>query len=344
MITIDGSYGEGGGQILRSALALSLVTGKPFRIEKIRAGRKKPGLMRQHLTAVNAAAEVGAARVSGNCIGSQAFAFAPQTIRCGRFHWSIGTAGSCTLVLQTILPALMITDGPSQIILEGGTHNPFAPPFDFLARVFLPLLARMGPRVLAELERPGFFPAGGGRMRITIDPGKSLNRLELKNRGPVRRQSARAIIANLNPGIARRELKVVAKMLGFASVDLETICIDNAPGPGNVLFIDIESETLTEAFTGFGQRGVSAETVAARAAGQARDYLAAAVPVGRYLADQLLVPMAIAGGGAFVTLPPSRHTLTNIDILRHFMDLSCDPREIAGGAWEIDLCTEGVNR
>ncbi|WP_419659507.1 RtcA: RNA 3'-terminal phosphate cyclase (RNA cyclase) [Desulfosarcina variabilis str. Montpellier] len=344
MITINGSYGEGGGQILRSALALSLVTGKPFRIEKIRAGRKKPGLMRQHLTAVNAAAEVGAARVSGNAIGSQAFAFAPQTIRCGRFHWSIGTAGSCTLVLQTILPALIIAGGPSQIVLEGGTHNPFAPPFDFLARVFLPLLARMGPRIVAELERPGFFPAGGGRMRITIDPAASLNRLELKNRGPVRRQSARAIIANLNPGIARRELKVVAKALGLASADLQTICIDNAPGPGNVLFIDIESETLTEVFTGFGQRGVSAETVAARAAGQARDYLAAAVPVGRYLADQLLVPMAIAGGGAFVTLPPSRHTLTNIDIIRHFMALSCEPRETGDGAWEIDLCTEGVNR
>lgn len=344
MITIDGSYGEGGGQILRSALALSLVTGKPFRIEKIRAGRKKPGLMRQHLTAVNAAAEVGAARVSGNTIGSQAFAFVPQTLRCGRFHWSIGTAGSCTLVLQTILPALMIAGGPSQIVLEGGTHNPFAPPFDFLARAFLPLLARMGPRVVAELARPGFFPAGGGRMRVTVDPAVSLNRLELINRGPIRRQSARAIIANLNPGIACRELKVVAKMLGLASADLETICIDNAPGPGNVLFIDVESEALTEVFTGFGQRGVSAESVATRAAGQARDYLAAAVPVGCYLADQLLVPMAIAGGGVFVTLSPSRHTLTNIDIIRHFMGLSCDPRETADGVWEIDLCTEGVNR
>jgi RNA 3'-terminal phosphate cyclase (ATP) len=163
MITIDGSYGEGGGQILRTSLALSLVTGKPFSINNIRAGRKKPGLMRQHLTAVNAAAEIGSAAIKGNRIGSQEFTFEPEMIKPGNFHFAIGSAGSCTLVFQTILPALIIAGGPSEIILEGGTHNPFAPPFDFLAKAFLPVINRMGPKVDAVLEKPGFYPAGGGR-------------------------------------------------------------------------------------------------------------------------------------------------------------------------------------
>ena len=137
MIILDGSMGEGGGQILRTSLAMSLVTGKSFRIENIRAGRKKPGLMRQHLTAVNAAVEIGQAEVTGNAIGSQDLEFAPKTIKPGTYSFAIGTAGSCTLILQTILPALLVADGKSEITLEGGTHNPYAPPYDFLAKSFL---------------------------------------------------------------------------------------------------------------------------------------------------------------------------------------------------------------
>ena len=337
MITIDGSYGEGGGQILRTSLALSLVTGKPFRIENIRAGRKKPGLMRQHLTAVIAAADIGNAQVSGNAIGSRAFTFAPQTIRSGRFHYAIGSAGSCTLVLQTILPALIIADKPSEIILEGGTHNPFAPPFDFLDQTFLPLIGRMGPQVDAELEKPGFFPAGGGRFRVTVTPVQALKPLVLTDRGTIRRQTARAAVSNLPLSIARRELNVVGNKLGLEAACLQAIAVENAQGPGNVLTIAIESDALTEVFTGFGERGVPAEKVAARAAGQALDYLALDVPVGRYLADQLLVPMAIAGGGKFSTMPPSRHTSTNIDIIKHFMDVTCEVKANACGGWEIEI-------
>lgn len=337
MITIDGSYGEGGGQIVRTSLALSLVTGTPFRIENIRAGRKKPGLLRQHLTALNAAAEIGQARVSGNTIGAGRFSFTPNALRPGRFHWAIGTAGSCTLVLQTILPALMVAGGPSEIIIEGGTHNPFAPPFDFLVRTFLPLVLRMGPRVDAELIKPGFFPAGGGRLRVVIEPVASLVALDIRQRGDIRRRRARAAVANLSTDIARRELKTVAGKLDLKPGELVAEEIQNVQGPGNVLTIDIESDALTEVFTGFGQRGVPAKTVAARVAGQAQAYMDAAVPVGRHLADQLLVPMAIAGGGAFLTMPPSRHTTTNIDIIRQFMDISIEAAENARGQWEITL-------
>lgn len=337
MIVIDGSHGEGGGQILRTSLSLSLITGKPFSIEKIRSGRKKPGLMRQHLTAVNAAAEIGDAKVSGNAIGSQAFQFEPHAIRSGKFHYAIGTAGSCTLVLQTILPALIIAHGPSEVILEGGTHNPFAPPFDFLAKTFLPLLGCMGPQVVAELEKPGFFPAGGGRFHVAIAPKKALKTLSLMKRGSIKRQLASAAVSNLPMEIAHRELKVVAKKLGWTGEGLQAVNVEDAHGPGNVLTIEMESDALTEVFTGFGERGVSAEKVAARAAAQALDYLSFSVPVGPYLADQLLVPMAIAGGGRFLTMPPSRHTMTNIDIIKHFMDVSVDVSPNDLGQWEISM-------
>ena len=180
MLTIDGSFGEGGGQILRTALALSLVTGKPFRIDNIRAGRKNPGLLRQHLTAVNAATEISHAEVTGAVIGSRELTFAPGSVESGDYAFAVGTAGSTTLVLQTVLPALLIANGKSQLILEGGTHNPFAPPFDFLEQAFLPLVNRMGPRVTAELERPGLL--SGGRRADAGDRSSlpaNLNHLDL---------------------------------------------------------------------------------------------------------------------------------------------------------------------
>ena len=166
MLTIDGSAGEGGGQILRSTLALSLCTGTPVRITGIRAKRDRPGLMRQHLTALRAAAEVGRAEVSGAELGSREVAFHPRGAAPGEYAFNVGSAGSATLVLQTVLPALLSASAPSDLLLEGGTHNPLAPPFEFLDRAFLPLIARMGPRVSATLEARGFYPAGGGRIRV----------------------------------------------------------------------------------------------------------------------------------------------------------------------------------
>src|SRR5215475_2833206 len=167
MLTIDGSVGEGGGQILRSALSLSLVTGTPFRIDNIRGNRRKPGLLRQHLTAVEAAARVGGAEGEGAVIGGRTLVFRPGSVRPGHYALSVGTAGSATLVLQTILPALVIASSPSELRIEGGTHNPLAPPFEFLAEVFLPLLERTGARVRIALERHGFYPAGGGTLRVS---------------------------------------------------------------------------------------------------------------------------------------------------------------------------------
>jgi RNA 3'-terminal phosphate cyclase (ATP) len=319
VLTIDGSQGEGGGQILRTALALSLVTGTPFTIEKIRAGRRKPGLLRQHLTAVNAAVAVGGAEVDGATLGSQTLVFRPRAVKPGEYRFAIGTAGSTGLVIQTVLPALLTASGPSTLTLEGGTHNPAAPPFDFLARAFLPLVERMGPRVAAVLDRPGFYPAGGGRCAVRITPVARLEPLTLLERGAIKQRRARALVAHLPRQIADRELAVVRSRLGWSDDELETVVVNgDTPGPGNVLLLEVESERLTEIFCGFGEVGIRAESVAEHAAKEARRYLAAGVPVGVHLADQLLVPLALAGAGSFRTIGLSSHSRTNLDIIRLF--------------------------
>src|SRR5580692_4256546 len=242
MILIDGSIGEGGGQILRTALGLSMVTGQPFRIEKIRAGRDKPGLLRQHLTAVNAAAAICGASVEGAAISSRELSFTPGKVKAGEYTFSIGSAGSTTLVL----PALLTADGPSSLTLEGGTHNPHAPPIDFLEKAFLPLINRMGPTVNVTLERAGFYPAGGGRFIVNVQPAAKLLPLHLPERGEIKRRLAQAVVAALPGEIAKRELHKVEKMLGWSGEQLQIRQLPNEWGPGNLLTLEIESQHVTE--------------------------------------------------------------------------------------------------
>lgn len=319
MLTIDGSQGEGGGQILRTSLALALVTGQAFRLENIRAGRAKPGLMRQHLTAVEAAAKIGGAHLEGAAIGSRKLVFKPGTIKPGKYDFAVGTAGSVTLVLQTILPPLLTASGASELTLEGGTHNPFAPPWDFLAKAFLPLVNRMGPNVETQLERHGFYPAGGGKFTVKVTPCVKLQPFRLLERGEIRSRRARALVSNLPPNIANRELKVVAEKLGWSRENLAVEEIRGSRGPGNVLILEMESADVTEVCTGFGEKSVTAEAVAGKAVEEARAYLAFGVPVGANLADQLMLPLALSGGGAFVTQPLTRHAQTNLDVMRMFL-------------------------
>jgi RNA 3'-terminal phosphate cyclase (ATP) len=275
-------------------------------------------LLRQHLTAVEAAVKVSDAAVDGAALGSKELVFKPGSVRSGDYKFAVGTAGSATLVLQTVLPALILGKDPSHLTLEGGTHNPHAPPFDFLDRTFLPLLNRMGPQVSAKLERAGFYPAGGGRFVVGINPAEKLQPIELQGRGGSKGRSARAMIANLSPGVAERELQVVSKKLGWPAESLQVEKVESN-GPGNVLLLELAFENITEIFTGFGERGLLAETVAANAIREARDYLASTVPVGEHLADQLLIPMALAGSGSFVTDRLSRHSRTNIEVIAKFL-------------------------
>jgi RNA 3'-terminal phosphate cyclase (ATP) len=339
MIEIDGSYGEGGGQIIRTSLALSLVTGKAFRVARVRARRSPPGLKRQHLTAVNAAAEVGGAKVEGARVGSQHFSFEPGEVVPGDYRFRIGTAGSTTLVLQTVLPPLMLAREPSLVTLEGGTHNVHAPPFDFLAKTFLPLVSRTGPRVRVDLVRYGFYPPGGGKLTVFIEPTGERRRLDITERGKVRRKLARALCVKLPPSVGERELAVVRQRLGWDGEELEIAASDNAHSPGNVLTLEMEGEHLTELFTGVGERGVRAEIIAERAVAEVENYLADGAPVGEHLADQLLIPLALAGGGSFVTGALSLHTTTNIEIIKRFLDVAIDSEQLSERQWRIEVIT-----
>lgn len=323
---IDGSYGEGGGQILRTALALSLCLKRPVHLYNLRARRDRPGLRRQHLACVRAAAEIGGAKVNGATLGSQELYFAPGQLRPGCYAFDIGTAGSTTLLLQTILFPLLLAPGPSRLRLTGGTHNPKAPAFDFLAQAFLPLLARMGAKVNLTLRRPGFYPQGGGVLEAEIEPVSGLSPLAIPDRGKVLDIHARALVAGLPRHIAERELKVLAHSLGLPA---SALCIEELTGcgVGNVVTVTVRCEHIAEVFTGFGERGVRAETVAEHLVTEVKDYLAAQVPVGPYLADQLLLPMALAGSGRFLTVPPTPHTTTNIWVIEQFLPLSFKLRQ-----------------
>ena len=335
MINIDGSQGEGGGQIFRTALSLSLWTGQSVSIQKIRSRRRKPGLLRQHLTALNAAAEISDGVVDGAVIGSTQVVFSPTKVNGGAYHFSVGTAGSCTLVLQTVLLPLLQADCPSHLVLEGGTHNPMAPPYDFLKKVYIPLLNRMGANISVELERPGFFPAGGGRMHVHISPCERFKRLELHEGGEVVQRRARVLISRVPRTVAERERKCIQKKLTWTEDELSIEVVTNSPGPGNVILLELEREQITEVFTGFGARDRTSEYVAGQAVNALREYLAGGVPVGCHLADQLLLPMAVGCGGVFRTLPLTRHTKTNIDVLRQFMGTDIRITDVIGKVKEV---------
>ena len=337
LLNIDGSQGEGGGQIIRSSLALSMCLGKPFQITHIRANRDRPGLQSQHLTAVTSARTIVDADVEGAQIGSQRLVFIPKHVRPGDYHFSIGTAGSTTLVLQTLLPALMMADKPSTLVLEGGTHNHFAPPYDFLVKSFLPLIQRMGPGITTRLERIGFAPRGGGILHITIQPVERLKSLVLTERGKILQQSAEVLLAHLPEHIAQRELDVISRTLGYSPDQLHFHLAESAYGPGNVVLIYVQSESVTEVFSAFGERGLPAEQVAEKAVNDVKHYLQSNVAVGKNLADQLLIPLALAGEGAFLTQKPSLHTITNITVIKQFMKVKFNTRQINPDAWIISL-------
>ena len=354
MLLIDGSQGEGGGQILRTALALSLVTGKPFRITHLRNGRDKPGLLQQHVTAVEAAVAVGQAQVQGGNLGSLELTFEPGQVTPGEYCFALDTAGSVTLVLQTVLPPLLHAAGPSQLTLCGGTHNPHAPPFDFLAKTFAPELARMagaGPAAPTEaaggapairpltvqLVRAGYYPAGGGEMTATITPPATWQPVELLERGKLLNRAARAVVARLAPEIARRELGVVRRELGWPESSLRVEEVRDSAGPGNVLMLELEYERMTEVLINCGARGAPSEAVATGIIAQVRRHQRSTAPVGEYLADQLLLPLALGCGGTFRTTSVTPHAQTNMETIRAFLEVTFETQREDSGDWRVTV-------
>ncbi len=321
MITIDGSFGEGGGQIMRSALSASLLTGQAFRIKRIRAGRKKPGLLRQHLTAVEACAAICRAAVSGGYLHSTELVFEPGEIAGGEYNFAIGSAGSTTLVLQTLVLPLIFANLPSIVTIQGGTHNSYAPSFDFILHSFVPLLREMGADISVRLERPGFYPAGGGRIVAEIQPVKKLRPLSLLERGSLTQREARFLIAELPGEIAVREAAVVKSRLNWSDEECNIIHLKNAMCPGNAIVAQLSYQHVTETFTAFGEKGVKAELVAETLSRDVRDYLSSEAPVGKHLADQMILPCVSAGKGEFVCTAITPHFETNLSLLKQFCEI-----------------------
>lgn len=340
MIEIDGSVGEGGGQILRTSLALSMCTGQPFALTKIRAGRAKPGLMRQHLTCVDAAAEVCGAELHGAELNSQALTFSPGRVRADNYHFNVGTAGSCTLVLQTVWPALMMADAQSHLKLGGGTHNPMAPPFHFLERSFAPLMHRLGAKVELSLRRLGFYPAGGGEIEVTIWPAADkLQPFDLKERGATLDGYADCLAPALPRSVARRELERLGTALGWSGDQLREAPARQNEGPGNALMATLVYGHVTEVFTEFGEKGVSAERVAHDLARAVRAFQVSQAALGPHLADQWALPLALAAWkrrqvATYTCSELTPHAKTNFEVIERFLPVTFSTGT-SGNGWQV---------
>ncbi len=318
-VFIDGSMGEGGGQILRTSLALSCLAGKSLHIENIRAARRNPGLAKQHLASVHAASQICDAKDSGAAIGSKSLDFQPGPVQAGRYHFDVGSAGSASLVIQTILPVLFMADKPSGVTIIGGTHNPWAPPYDFLNESFLPAIAAAGFQANSRLIKHGFFPAGGGEIAFDIQPlKKDSNLINLCE--PIKNPQiyARIYIAKLPIHIAQRQ----ERLLFQGKLDIQNIeCIEvtDSIGPGNCVMVRLCGSGRTTVFTSFGMKGKPSPQVVDEAVNLATDFLRSNAAVDRFLADQLLIYMALSKAGCFTTNEISGHLQSNMEVIKKFL-------------------------
>jgi RNA 3'-terminal phosphate cyclase (ATP) len=332
IIDLDGSHGEGGGQILRTSLALSLLTGKPFHLRNIRAGRSKPGLHAQHLMSVRAAATIGQAQLRGASLHSTDLEFRPGPVKPGTYRFDIGTAGATSLVLHTLyLPLALHAASPSDLTLVGGTHVNKSPCFHFLDTTWRRYLELVGLRVGLHMERPGFFPRGGGVVEAHLEPCSRLKGLSLHQRGPTG-VSGFSAIAGLPEHVAQRQARRAEFRLRHSyGIEAEIRQEQWPGGPGSVLALFVNGGPVPALFFGLGERGKPAERVADEAFGQAAAYLdAAPTAVDCHSADQLLLLLALAEGPSeYSVAEVTQHLTTNADVIRHFLDrdITCEGRE-----------------
>jgi RNA 3'-terminal phosphate cyclase (ATP) len=331
LIQLDGC--EGGGQMLRTALTLAMVTGQPFRITNIRGKRRKPGLMRQHLTCVKAACEISGGTADGAEPGSTELVFRAGSMRPGNYQFAIGTAGSIGLLLQTLLPALWLADGSSTLHLSGGTHNPLAPPFDFLQRVFLPAMNRMGARAELSLVETGFAPVGGGVIECRIEPAGKFLPFHRSDHGAVTSSRIRVPFRGLSSSIADRVL--AAAIQAYECEDAQVVELAAGPGQGVACMVETGFADGAEMACTFGEVNVAAEKVGRRAGKMMNDFLNTGAAVGRNLADQLLLPIALAGEGSFTTMTPDEHIPTNVSVIEAFLPVRFEIKRADGGVWSV---------
>lgn len=320
MLTIDGSYGEGGGQILRTALALSAVFERPVLIEKIRARRRNPGLQAQHLAGVRALAEIAGAEVEGAAVGSVSLQFSPGRVTAGEYRWDVGTAGSISLVLQAILVPLALAPRASRISIMGGTHVPWSPPFPYIEQILLPVLDGMGLRASLMLKRWGFYPKGGGLVEGTVEPS-TLHPLTLTARGRLLEIVGLSGAAGVPARVAERQRdRAISRLRPLGVPCRIEICQVEARNPGTIVFLLMQCEGGRAGFSSLGERGKPAERVADEACDQLFAYVRAEGVADPHLADQLLVPMAIApGSSSLATTAVTEHLLTNRWVIEQFL-------------------------
>ena len=328
VLTIDGSHGEGGGQILRTALALAAITGRAIRFEKVRAGRKNPGLAAQHLTGVRAIAAICDAHVSGDELGSQSLTFAPGgPPQAGDYVFDVaearegGSAGATTLVLHSILLPLAVSDGDSTVTIRGGTHVAWSPPFDYARDVWLPALSQMGVSATSELEQWGWYPVGQGEIRVTVNRlSGDLTPLTRVERGPLSRVWGRAVAANLPSHIPQRMATRANSLLKGAGVEgrVEPLRV-RAACPGAGIFLTAEYEGIRAGFSALGAKGKPSEVVAEEAVAALLAHRDSGAALDQYLADQMVLPLALAAGASSFTAERiSRHLTTSAWVVEQF--------------------------
>ncbi len=321
-VYIDGSLGEGGGQVLRTSISLSAITGKRLHIENIRASRPRPGLARQHLACVEAACKICNARCSSAELRSKALDFSPGEVQAGDYHFDISSAGSALLVIQTVLPILFCAEGSSSVTVTGGTHNPWAPPFDFVKESFLPAIGVAGFEARCELSRYGFYPAGGGKVIFEIQPWHANDDRYIDLCEPTARPRISATIytAKLPGHIAQKQRRLLLSS-GLSIEDIEHIDVTDSDSAGNCVMIRLRGAKRTSVFTGFGSKGKPSEKVIEEVVCDTRDFLAGGACIDHYLADQLLIYMAMHKGGRFTTNQLTKHLTTNIEVIKKFLSV-----------------------
>jgi RNA 3'-phosphate cyclase len=334
MLDIDGAHGEGGGQLLRTAVTLAAVTGRPVRIHDIRAHRRKPGLAAQHLTAVRAVGELCNARVEGLALGARELSFVPGALRGGEFRFDVGTAGSVTLVLQALVPVMLASDAACRVVVTGGTDVRAAPPLDYFRAVLLGLLERMGARLRVAARRRGYFPGGGGEVELAVEPGARLSPFAAESPGRLRALRGAAHVGNLPAHIAvRMRDAALAALQHAAQFDLAVLGEDGAQGHGGAVVAWAETEASVLGAGEVAERGVPAETLGARVGAGLRSDLEAGASLDTHAADQLLVHLALAGGrSVFTTRTLSSHARTAMWLIEQFL-----PARFATAAQGTDL-------
>lgn len=334
MVTIDGSYGEGGGQILRTSLTLSALTGKPCKVFNIRAGRRNPGLRPQHLMGARAVSLLTSGRLEGAELGSKAITFHPGRIRAGDIALDIGSAGSTGMIFQTILPLLLFAEGPSKITIRGGTHTEWSPPIHYVREVFLEAVRKVGVRADLSLKEWGFYPRGGGEIRATVRPIEaSIRAFDLTERGRLLSVRVLSVVGDLPSSIGDRQLHRAMERLKGMGIQAEGRVEEvHALSKGTFLFILATFENVRAGFSSLGGRGKPAERVADEAVDQFLSYLSSNMALDPHLADQISLYGALAqGGSTFTTSRITRHLLTNLWVIERFLPVSIS---ISGGEGE----------